>query len=114
MFKIGDKVRILSNIDVLIDDFSGGYVEEMKSDLGKETEIIEIYKENEEFIGYIVKNSEYVWDEKALELINKEKLNKKDLNEDNILKHFFDLQYNAFKVSQSFKFCCCMEETDDK
>lgn len=75
MFKIGDKIRILSNIDNLIDDFSGGYVEEMKLDLGKETEIIEIYKEDEEFIGYILKDSEYVWDERALELIKIDEYN---------------------------------------
>lgn len=77
MFKIGDKVRILNNIDDLIENFNGEYVEEMKSDLGKETEITEIYKENEEFVGYILKNSEYVWDERALELIKNDKCNNK-------------------------------------
>lgn len=64
MFKIGDKVRI-KNFLSQIEDFNGGFLPEMEKEIGKETIITELLDG-----GYILQDSEWLWDEHALEAIN--------------------------------------------
>ena len=71
-FVKGDLVRIKSDLHT-IEDFAGGYVDDMKEYEGR------IYKvKNILVYGYELENCAYVWDERALEYPNNIKEDKVD------------------------------------
>lgn len=66
-FKVGDKVKILDGSK--IDDYFGGWIDGMKSYVGRVCTIESISaKRHSKTTGYHMKETSYVWDERALEL----------------------------------------------
>lgn len=80
-FKIGDRVRVLSN-GPLLENYHGGWISDMKEHIGKEYVINYIYppKNNSNlgpYYGYYLKGGGWTFDERNLELV-KEKEEKKE------------------------------------
>ena len=73
MFKEGEYVRVKYNLHE-IEDFAGGYVDEMKAYSGKVYRIKRAYEGH----GYLLEDTRpYIWDERALEYPNDIKEDKK-------------------------------------
>ena len=74
-FKVGDKVKVLSNGLQLIKNYHGGWISEMKSHIGKEYIISKIEEPDDlnPFYGYRFKGIYLTFDERNLELVKQEK-----------------------------------------
>lgn len=66
-FKVGDKVRILDGSK--IHDYTGGYPNQMKAEIGKVATIIssKIFSNNR--VAYTLEGLSFAWDERGLELV---------------------------------------------